>query len=90
MKPLPAEELADATPPPERKRLADDLHVLATTVEHLVPVSVFTDDQVLTEAQRLRYWLDVQIEAAARQREFDRCDPVVWEPPDGDGPLIGG
>ncbi len=86
------EQLAEVPAVPERKRLADDLHVLATTVEHLLPISAFTDDAVYLEAQRLAYWLGVQLEAAGRQRAFDHCEPLAWEPPQPgeDEPLTSG
>ncbi len=85
----PAEQLAEATAPTVHDRLASALDDLANIVEN-APVRMVADDTVYGKAQRLAYWLGVQLEAAGAQRATEACPVTVWEPPETDEPLIGG
>ncbi len=86
---LPPEQLAEATAPTIHDRFASALVDLANIVEN-APVAMVADDAVYGQAQRLSYWLVVQLEAAGAQRAGEGRPVAVWEPPELDGPLTGG
>lgn len=65
----PAEQLAEAPPPPVVSRLAEELTTTGNLVRNSL-VSVFADDAVFAAGQRLLDDLDSMLRSAERQREI--------------------